>query len=108
MGYSVVTELKGVGVITLVSEPEDCAGDVWVENGFVPVSVIVGPGVPLIVLMLLLESGNGTVDFEVLLIVRDPDATTLLISILVDDAVDRVVTEPRVELEMPELPAVGP
>lgn len=56
-----------------------------------------------------MESGNGTVDDEkVLLSVRDPDATTLLSSILVDDAVDRVVTEPELEIETPELPAVGP
>ncbi|KAI1771639.1 hypothetical protein F4818DRAFT_444966 [Hypoxylon cercidicola] len=56
-----------------------------------------------------LESGNGTVDVEEILVsVRDPDATTLLSSILVNDAVDRVLMEPELEMETPELPAVGP
>lgn len=68
------------------------------------------------ILTLLLESGNGIVDTEdVLLPVRVPDATTLLSSILdkkvADTEVERLVDNGviiELGLDIPEPPAEGP
>ncbi|KAI1101638.1 hypothetical protein F4804DRAFT_335054 [Jackrogersella minutella] len=105
-------ELKLDNVPEPVPKPDDC---VWVscdedDRGTVmvpavPGNVIVEIRVPVMVLVLLLDSGNGIVE-DVPVWLSDPDGTTLLSSILDIDNVEIVNVGPLVgngEITEPEL-----